>query len=64
MLKKYSLLIVFVVILLTSSTVFAQVTPPGGHVPPPNPTPIDGGLGALLLLGIGYAVKKLRKEDS
>ena len=63
MLKKYSLLIVFVVLVLASGTSFAQVTPPGGHVHPPDTTPIDGGLGILLALGIGYAVKKLRKED-
>ncbi len=63
MLKKYSLLIVVVVLVLVSSTVVAQVTPPGGHVPPPDGLPIDGGLGVLLALGIGYAVKKLRKES-
>jgi len=61
MLKKYSLLIVFVVLVLASSTAVGQ-TPPGGHVPPPN-NPIDGGLGVLLALGIGYAINKLRKKN-
>ena len=60
MLKKYSLLIVLVV--FTSGAVFAQVTPPGGHVPPPN-TPVDGGLGLLLAIGVGYAIAKLKKQD-
>lgn len=69
MLKKYLVFLSFTLLIFLSSNVFAQggegpPAPggaPGGHVPPPNP--IDGGLGILLALGIGYAVKKLRKED-
>ena len=58
MLKKYLLLILFILLVFVSSDVLAG--PPGGHVPPPNP--IDGGLGILLALGVGYAVKKIRDK--
>ncbi len=69
MLKKYLVFLSFALMILMSTSVFAQggegpPAPeggPGGHVPPPNP--IDGGLGILLVIGVGYAVKKLRKED-
>jgi len=71
MLKKYLLLIVFALLVFISSSAFAQ----GGEGPPapagapgdcigcPPANPIDGGLGFLLAVGIGYAIKKLRKED-
>ena len=59
MLKKYLLLILFILLVFVSSDILAQ-SPPGGHVPPPNP--IDGGLGILLALGVGYAVKKIRDK--
>ena len=60
MLKKYLLLIIFILLVFVSSDILAQ-GPPGGHVPPPN-TPIDGGLGILLAFGVGYAVKKIRDK--
>lgn len=60
--KRFSILLVLIVV-LTSSVLFAQPQPPGRAIPPPNDLPIDGGLGVLLALGIGYAVKKLRKEN-
>jgi hypothetical protein len=70
MLKKYLILIVLFVSF--SNDVIAQgggdgPPPPGGGpggggiVPPRNP--IDGGLGVLFALGIGYAIKKIRKEE-
>ncbi len=71
MLKKYLLFLSFTMLIFISSSVFAQEgggdgppAPgggPGGATPPPNS--IDGGLGILLAIGVGYAVKKLRKED-
>ena len=57
MLKKYSLLILFILLVFVSSDILAQP----GVVPPPD-TPIDGGLGILLALGVGYAVKKIRDK--
>ncbi|WP_117882188.1 PID-CTERM protein-sorting domain-containing protein [Aureibaculum luteum] len=71
MLKKYLLFLSFALLVLTSSSVFAQAVPEpgggsggsGGQGGPPNNVPIDGGVGFLLVLGVGYAVKKLRKED-
>ena len=33
--------------------------------PPPNPdTPIDGGLGLLLVAGVGYGVKRFKDRKS
>ncbi|HBK72375.1 MAG TPA: branched chain amino acid ABC transporter substrate-binding protein, partial [Flavobacteriaceae bacterium] len=34
----------------------------GGTIITPR-NPIDGGLGFLVILGIGYAVKSIRKEE-
>ncbi|QCX37161.1 hypothetical protein FF125_01415 [Aureibaculum algae] len=66
MLKKYLIFLSFAVLVLTSSNVFAQGSgpeePKGGPILPPT-SPIDGGVGFLLVLGVGYAVKKLRKEN-
>ncbi len=67
MFKKYFLL--FTILVLISSSVMAKdgggapdAPPvPGEHTPPDNP--IDGGLGILLVLGIGYGVKKLREKE-
>jgi len=67
MLKKYIALILFVTLVLSSSDIFSQSrggppcgSPPCGPPPPPD-TPIDGGLGILLVLGVGYAVKKIKE---
>jgi len=40
---------------LILGNVYAQ-----GPPPPPPPLPIDGGIFALVILAIGYGVKKLR----
>ena len=58
MLKKYLLLIFFILLVFVSSDILAQRP---GVVPPPN-TPIDGGLGILLAFGVGYAIKKIRDK--
>lgn len=68
MLKKYIALILLMLFLFTGDLI-AQPgngnggppcgTPPCGPPPPPD-TPIDGGIGFLLVLGAGYAVKKIR----
>ena len=72
MLKKYLVFLSFALLVLTTTSVFAQgggqgPPAPGGGGPIDNGTPpanpIDGGLGLLLVVGIGYGVKKLRKED-
>lgn len=54
MANKYFKAILVLALVLVSSTSFAQ-----GPPPPPPPYPIDGGIIGLLLLGVGYAVKKI-----
>ena len=68
MLKKYLVFLSFTLLVLISSSVFAQQS--GGGEGPPEPAggppprnPVDGGLGILMVIGVGYAIKKLRKED-
>ena len=56
MLKKYTVILLFMLFVSFSSNVFGQGDP---FPPPPPNNPIDGGIGILLALGIGYAVKKL-----
>ena len=72
MLKKYVTLILFVLFVLMSSNAVAHPCngrphshsggPPGC---PPNPPglPIDGGIGVLLVIGIGYAVSKIKDKN-
>ncbi len=75
MLKKYVTLILFVLFVFVSSNAVAHTCGPGlthsgtGHNcsssgGPPNPpgVPIDGGVGILLVLGIGYAASKLKDK--
>jgi hypothetical protein len=69
MLKKYITFVLLITLVLFSSDILAQGgsggppcgSPPCGPPPPPD-TPIDGGIGILLALGIGYAVKKIRDK--
>jgi hypothetical protein len=74
MLKKYSILILVLLFVSFSNNITAQngggegPPEPGGGGGPVGPTlpprnPIDGGLGFLVILGIGYAVKSIRKEE-
>jgi len=70
MLKKYITLIMFIALFLVSSNVMTQgnptpcpdgSAPPCGNPPPPPGLPIDGGLGLLLVLGVGYGIKKIKE---
>lgn len=58
MANKYFKAILFLALALVSSASFAQ-----GPPPPPPPYPIDGGIIGLLLLGVGYAVKKIHDNS-
>ncbi|MCA0933213.1 hypothetical protein LCM02_12180 [Lutimonas saemankumensis] len=58
MANKYFKAIFFLALLLVTSTSFAQ-----GPPPPPPKYPIDGGVIGLLLLGVGYAVKKIHENS-
>ena len=70
MLKKYITFVLLITLVLFSSDILAQGgpggppcgSPPCGPPPPPDTVPIDGGIGILLALGIGYAVKKIRDK--
>ncbi|MCU0441635.1 MAG: hypothetical protein MUE96_04480 [Bacteroidia bacterium] len=52
-----------VLFIYSIATCFAQ-DPPGDFIDSDPELPVDGGLGGLLLLGIGYALKKLYKPYS
>lgn len=77
MLKKYSTLLLVLLLFCSTSNMFAQTTCPPGCSPhptrpgvcigpscPPGPPglPIDGGLGFLLVLGAAYGVKRLKEK--
>ena len=59
MANKYFKAILVLFLVLFSSASFAQGPPP----PPPPYSPIDGGIIGLLLLGVGYAVKKIHDNS-
>ena len=65
MLKKYITFVLLITLVLFSSDIIAQGppcgAPPCGPPPPPD-TPIDGSIGILLAIGVGYAVKKIRDK--
>lgn len=46
-------------LMIFANSVFAQGPPPP---PPPIETPIDGGILALVIAGIAYAVKVIRDK--
>jgi hypothetical protein len=52
---KYFKTFLFIVFVLIADIIFAQ-----GPPPPPPPVPIDGGLMGLIVLAIGYAIKKIK----
>ncbi len=55
---KSFLIIAFI---LFSTGIFAQNSPPCPSQPCPPPSrPIDGGIAVLIVLGIGYGIKKVR----
>ena len=54
MANKYFKAILLIAFILISDIVLAQ-----GPTPPPPKAPIDGGIIGLLVLGVGYAVKKI-----
>lgn len=35
---------------------------PGFTPPPPDPIPVDGGVGFLIAAGLGYGLKRMRKK--
>ena len=58
MANKYFKAILFFAFILIPSVASAQLPPP----PPPG-LPIDGGIVGLLVLGAGYAVKKIHDKS-
>ncbi|AUC86003.1 hypothetical protein CW731_12255 [Polaribacter sp. ALD11] len=55
-------LTVLIIVLLTTQLVCGQIVPPPSPGPPPPPgLPVDGGLVFLLISGLIYGVKKLKK---
>ena len=66
MVKKYLKRIIVLAIFFSSTFLAAQTIPPGPANRPPRPpgrqAPIDGGITALLVLGAGYAIKKINDQ--
>lgn len=58
--KNFLKIVLIAVFLIAVEFAFAQMPCPEDAPPPPPGLPIDGGLLALLAIGFGYAVKKLR----
>ena len=59
MANKYFKLILFIVVFFSF---FGEIM--GQTPPPPKPgAPIDGGIIGLLILGAGYAIKKLHNNS-
>ncbi len=60
MANKYLKVILFTTLIFNTSTLlFAG----GGPPPPPPPLPIDGGIIGLIVIAIGYAIKKIRDNS-
>ncbi|MEE9348563.1 MAG: hypothetical protein V3U80_00790 [Flavobacteriaceae bacterium] len=58
--KKNTLKIILTLsLLIVAQVLFAQDSP-ANRPPPPPGVPIDGGLIALVAVGAGYALKKLK----
>jgi hypothetical protein len=58
MANKYFKAIVAILAVFATNLSLAQ-----GPPPPPPPLPIDGGIIGLLILGAGYAVKKIHDHS-
>lgn len=58
--KKKTYLALILVLVFTYA-VSGQVVPPPAPPPPPPGLPVDGGLLLLLLSGLIYGVKKVKK---
>ena len=37
---------------------------PTSPPPPPSPIPIDGGVGFLVAAGLGYGIRKMKKQQT
>lgn len=60
--KKNTLKIALLfVVLFATNYLFAQ-TPPANRPPPPPGLPIDGGIFTLVAVAFGYGVSKLRNK--
>jgi hypothetical protein len=61
---KNILMIAFLVIILINIPFYshAQIGVPCDYQDPDIPCPIDGGLSALLAIGIGYGIIKLKDQ--
>ena len=59
MANKYFKAIFFVAFILITTVALGQAPP----TPKPDPLPIDGGILGLLVLGLGYAVKKIHDNS-
>ena len=68
MTNKYFKVIIVFTFLMASEIVLAQGQSPSHRppVPPRNPraTPIDAGIIGMLVLGAGYAIKKIRYSNN
>jgi len=62
--KLQRIIPIVIVLVLVGMEVWAQTPPPGGGgAPPPSAgAPIDGLTGLLLIAGIGYGARKIRRE--
>lgn len=60
---KKLLVVIVLVLLFIEKNAKAQGGPPPPP-PPPKTVPIDGCSGLLILLGAGYILRKLRKDDN
>ena len=58
MANKYFRIVLFFAAFFIVGDIMAQVPPPK-----PGDLPIDGGIAGLLVLGIGYAIKKIHDNS-
>jgi len=64
MANKYYKLILLFAFLVVAEVSYAQGNSPGNRPPvPPGRAPIDGGVIGLLVLGAGYAIKKISFQN-